>query len=59
MAAIAPPPIKARKKLLKRAAKDHSQTLRRAFQLAFLALNVGPRTPFVRQASKAGCRSPL
>jgi polyferredoxin len=40
MAAIALPPIKARKKLLKRAGKDHSQALRRAFQLAFLALNV-------------------
>ena len=40
MAAIAAPPAKIRKKLVKRAAKDRSQTLRRAFQLAFLALNV-------------------
>ncbi|MGB9454564.1 MAG: 4Fe-4S binding protein [Bryobacteraceae bacterium] len=40
MAAIAAPPIKIRKKLVKRAAKDRSQALRRAFQLAFLALNV-------------------
>jgi len=40
MTAVAAPPAKIRKKLLKRAAKDRSQTLRRAFQLAFLALNV-------------------
>ena len=40
MTAVAAPPIKIRKKLMKRAAKDHSQTLRRVFQLAFLALNV-------------------
>ena len=39
-ATAAPPPIKIRKKLVKRAAKDRSQTLRRALQLAFLALNV-------------------
>ena len=40
MAAIAAPPVKIRKKLVKRAAKDRSQALRRGFQLAFLALNV-------------------
>jgi hypothetical protein len=34
VAATAAPPIKIRKKLVKRAAKDRSQTLRRAFQLA-------------------------
>ncbi len=39
-ATAAPPLIKIRKKLVKRAAKDRSQTLRRALQLAFLALNV-------------------
>src|SRR5690349_4410703 len=41
MATLAPAPIiKPRKKLLKRAAPDHSQVLRRALQLVFLALNV-------------------
>ena len=40
MATAVAPPVKARKKLVKRAAKDYSQTLRRAFQFAFLALNV-------------------
>jgi polyferredoxin len=41
MAAMSAPPIKTiRKKLVKRAAKDRSQALRRAFQLVFLALNV-------------------
>ena len=40
MACTATPPIQIRKKLVKRASKDRSQTLRRAFQLAFLALNV-------------------
>ena len=40
MAATAAPPAKTRKKLVKRAANDRSQTLRRAVQLAFLALNV-------------------
>jgi polyferredoxin len=40
-ATAAPTPIRIRKKLVKRAAKDRSQTLRRAFQLVFLALNVG------------------
>src|ERR1017187_6588708 len=40
MASTAAAPIKIRKKLVKRAAKDRSQTLRRAFQMAFLALNV-------------------
>jgi len=40
MACTATPPNKMRQKLVKRAAKDRSQTLRRAFQLAFLALNV-------------------
>ena len=39
MPAIAPP-TKIRNKPLKRAPKDRSQTLRRAFQLAFLALNI-------------------
>lgn len=38
MTATAPTPP--RKKLLKRAPRDRSQALRRAFQLAFLALNV-------------------
>ncbi len=40
MAGIAAPPIKIRKKLVKRAGKDRSQELRRASQFAFLALNV-------------------
>ncbi|HUI57616.1 MAG TPA: 4Fe-4S binding protein [Bryobacteraceae bacterium] len=40
MAIALAPPVKVRKKLVKRAAKDRSQALRRAFQLAFLALNV-------------------
>lgn len=40
MTAVAVSPTKVRKKLVKRAAKDRSQTLRHAFQLAFLALNV-------------------
>src|SRR5512140_1333532 len=41
MATLAPPPTVApRKKILKRAARDYSQNLRRACQLAFLALNV-------------------
>ena len=40
MTAIAATPKTIRKKLVRRAAKDHSQTLRHAFQLAFLALNV-------------------
>jgi polyferredoxin len=41
MATLAPAPTaRPRKKLLKRATPDRSQTLRRAFQLAFLALNV-------------------
>ena len=41
MATVAPPPPKPlRKKLLKRAAPDRSQALRRAFQLTFFALNV-------------------
>ena len=41
MAAVAPPhPKPLRKKLLKRAAPDRSQALRRAFQLTFFALNV-------------------
>jgi len=33
-------PVKIRKKLVKRSAKDRSQALRRAFQLAFLAMNI-------------------
>ncbi len=40
MAYTATPPVKIRKKLVKRASKDRSQSLRRAFQLAFLALNL-------------------
>jgi polyferredoxin len=40
VAGIAAPPIKIRKKLVKRAGKDRSQELRRASQFAFLALNV-------------------
>jgi len=40
MAAIAPSPEKSRRKLVKRAPRDRSQPLRRAFQAAFLALNV-------------------
>jgi polyferredoxin len=39
-ATVAPPSIKIRKTLPRRAAKDRSQALRRAFQFAFLALNV-------------------
>ena len=37
--AVAPPPKPIRKKLIRRAARDRSQTLRRAVQLAFFALN--------------------
>ena len=48
MTAVAAPPPKIRKKLLKRAAKDRSQTLRRAFQFAFLALNVWIGVEFYR-----------
>ena len=41
MAALAPPStVPTRKKLVRRAARDRSQSLRHAFQLAFLALNV-------------------
>jgi len=41
------PPLKApRKKLVKRAGRDRSQFLRRAFQFAFLALNVWIGTEF-------------
>jgi polyferredoxin len=42
MATLAAPPVpeKARKKLVRRATPDRSQALRRAFQLAFFALNV-------------------
>jgi polyferredoxin len=40
MAAIAAPPKKIRRKLVKRVSRDRSQTLRRAFQIVFLALNV-------------------
>lgn len=40
MSTVAAPPKTQRKKLLKRAPKDHSQTIRRAVQLVFLALNV-------------------
>src|SRR4051794_11521732 len=41
MATVAsPPPKPLRKKLLKRAAPDRSQGLRRAFQLTFLVLNL-------------------
>src|SRR5664279_3922926 len=36
---VAPPPAPIRKKLVRRTAPDRSQTLRRAFQLAFFALN--------------------
>ncbi len=48
MAAIAPrtPTIPARKKLGERAGRDRSQTLRRAFQLAFLLLNLGIAAQF-------------
>jgi polyferredoxin len=43
MAAVAPqaPTIPARKKLLQRAGRDRSQSLRGLFQLAFLLLNLG------------------
>ena len=34
-----PTPIRNKKKLIRRAARDRSQTLRRAVQLAFFALN--------------------
>jgi polyferredoxin len=40
MAAVAVPPPAARKKLVRRAARDHAQAIRRGVQLAFLALNV-------------------
>ena len=41
MAAVAaPPPARPRKKLLRRAARDHAQAIRRGVQLAFLGLNV-------------------
>jgi polyferredoxin len=40
MATTAAVPVRIRKKLVKRAARDRSQALRRAFQLVFLALNV-------------------
>jgi polyferredoxin len=40
MSALAAPPRTPRKKLVKRAPPDRSQSLRRAFQLAFLMLNV-------------------
>jgi polyferredoxin len=40
MAAVAVPPQRGRKKLVRRAAADRSQTLRHAVQAAFLALNV-------------------
>ena len=36
---VAQPPAPIRKKLVRRAGPDHSQTLRRAVQLAFFALN--------------------
>src|ERR1035438_1930403 len=36
---VAPPPKPIRKKLVRRAGTDRSQTLRRAVQLAFFALN--------------------
>src|ERR1035438_2827920 len=36
---VAPPPKPIRKKLVRRAGPDRSQTLRRAVQLAFFALN--------------------
>jgi polyferredoxin len=64
MAATAAKPPKARKRLIQRAAANHSQTLRHAMQAAFLALNVwiglefwlfvryyetGGRTAFVRR----------
>ncbi len=48
MAAVAAAPIKIRKKLVKRVAKDRSQTLRRAFQFGFLALNVWIGVEFYR-----------
>jgi polyferredoxin len=44
---VAPPVRKPRKKLEKRRRPDHSQPLRRAFQLAFLALNVWIGVQFV------------
>jgi hypothetical protein len=40
MTATAAPPKKLRKKLARRAARDHSQTLHHAVQFGFLALNV-------------------
>src|ERR1019366_7847434 len=36
---VAQPPVPIRKKLIRRAGPDRSQTLRRALQLAFFALN--------------------
>ena len=64
MTAMSAPPIARRKKLVRRAAPDRSQTLRHIFQFAFLALNVwigiefylfvryyetAGRTPFVQR----------
>src|SRR5262245_4474415 len=40
MPTVAPTPTAPRKKLIRRAAADYSQTLRRWFQIVFLALNV-------------------
>ena len=45
--ALAAPPRKTKKKLHKRLAPDYSQRLRRAFQLAFLALNLWIGAQFV------------
>jgi polyferredoxin len=39
-APVTPPAKRAKKKLVRRLGKDHSQTLRRGFQFGFLALNV-------------------
>lgn len=57
MTAVPAPPKTTRKKLLHRAPPDRSQSLRHAFQLAFLALNVWIGTEFwlfVRYYETAG-----
>jgi polyferredoxin len=48
MTALAAPPPTVRKKLLKRAGTDHSQALRHAMQLVFLAVNVWIGAEFYR-----------
>ena len=53
--AVAPPPAPIRKKLIRRAAPDRSQALRRGVQVAFFALNawIGVQF-FVREGTLLG-----